>query len=179
MRIIGSSAADMIPRYYATLLSAITNAEKRIWVTTAYFVPTDEEEEDLEAAAKRGVDVRLLLPGSSDSGAALAMQHAAYGELLKAGVKIYETRGEVLHTKTAVIDGVWSVVGSSNFDHRSALFNDEVDAVILGRETAAALEAIFETQQQRAKAIDLASWRNRPFSQKIDETFSAVMRQLL
>ena len=179
MRIIGSSSADTIPRYYATLLSAITNAEKRIWVTTAYFVPTDEEEEDLEAAAKRGVDVRLLLPSTSDSGPALAMQHAAYGELLEAGVRIYETQGEVLHTKTAVIDGVWSVVGSSNFDHRSALFNDEVDAVVLGRETAAALEAIFATQQRRANEIDLAAWRDRPFSQKVDETFSALMRQLL
>ena len=109
LRIIGSTKDDTIPRYYATMLSAIFNAEKTVWVTTAYFVPTDEEEDALVRAARRGVDVRLLLPGSSDSELALAVGHAAYTDLLEAGVRIYETQYEVLHSKITVIDGVWSV----------------------------------------------------------------------
>ena len=161
------------------LLSAIRNAEKNVWVTTAYFVPTEEEVENLIYAARRGVDVRLLLPSKSDSDRALAVGHASYGDLLEGGVKIYETQNEVLHSKTAVIDGVWSVVGSSNFDHRSALFNDEVDAVVLGRETAAELEALFRDDLRNAKAIDLKTWEDRPLTQKLDESFSKVWQNLL
>ncbi len=179
VHIIGSTKDDTIPRYYATLVSAIAHAEKTVWVTTAYFVPTDEEEDALAKAARRGVDVRLLLPGNSDSGLALAVGHSDYTDLLKAGVRIYETQNEVLHSKTAVVDGVWSVVGSSNFDHRSALFNDEVDAVVLGRETAAALESIFEDQLRSAKEIELSNWKDRPFGQRLDETFSSLWQDLL
>jgi cardiolipin synthase len=179
LHIIGSTKDDTIPRYYATLISAITNAGKTVWVTTAYFVPTDEELDSLERAARRGVDVRLLLPGKSDSELALAVGHASYTDLLEAGVRIYETQNEVLHSKTAVIDGVWSVIGSSNFDHRSALFNDEVDAVVLGRETAARLESLFLEQLHDAKEIKLSTWRDRPFGDKLDETFSSLWQDLL
>ncbi len=179
VRVIGSEAIDTIPRYYATLLSAIRNAERTIWLTTGYFVPTDEELEDLRRAARRGVDVRLLLPGRSDSERALAVGRSHYGDLLEAGVKIYETRDEILHSKTVVIDGVWSVVGSSNFDHRSVLFNDEVDAVVLGRETARQLEAIFRDESGHAKQIDLASWEDRPLTEKLNETFSSIWQNLL
>jgi cardiolipin synthase len=179
VRVIGRTKDDTIPRYYATLISAISNAEKTVWVTTAYFVPTDEERDALAAAARRGVDVRLLLPGKSDSGLALAVGQSAYTDLLEAGVRLYEMQNEVLHSKTAVVDGVWSVVGSSNFDHRSALFNDEVDAVVLGRETAAELEAIFQDELRNAKEIQLSAWKDRPFGRKLDETFSSLWQDLL
>jgi cardiolipin synthase A/B len=179
IRVIGSTSDDVIPRYYATLLSAIRKAEKTIWVTTAYFVPTEDEREDLIHAARRGVDVRLLLPGKSDSDLAIEVGRANYEDLLEGGVKIYETQNEVLHSKTAVIDGVWSVVGSSNFDHRSVLFNDEVDVVVLGRETATQLEALFKDDLRDAKPIDLATWEDRPLPQKLDETFSSVWQNLL
>lgn len=178
VRIVGSNSGDTIPHFYATLLSAIVNAEKTIWLTTGYFVPTDEECEDLEAAARRGVDVRLLLPGTSDSPRALAIGRSNYSDLLEAGVKIYETRSEILHSKTAVIDSVWSVVGSSNFDHRSVLFNDEVDAVILGRETASMLETVFKDDMKGSHTIRLAQWRGRPFSERVDEAFSRVWQEL-
>src|SRR5690349_18095548 len=117
VRIIGSTPDRAIPRYYVALLSAARNAEKSIWISAAYFVPTDQEEEDLITAARRGVDVRLLLPGDSDSGMAMAVAHSHYSALLEAGVKIYETQNLVLHSKTVVIDGVWTVIGSSNFDN--------------------------------------------------------------
>jgi cardiolipin synthase len=179
LHIIGSTHGEIIPHYYATLLSAIRNAQNRILVTTGYFVPTEEEDEDLREAARRGVDVRLLLPGKSDSQLALAVGRSHYRELLEAGVKIYETPNEVLHSKTTVIDSVWSAIGSSNFDHRSTLFNDEVDAVVLGADTARQLEATFRDDLRNATAIDRKAWGNRPFLNKLDETYSRLWQNLL
>jgi cardiolipin synthase len=174
IRIIGSTPEHSLPVFYITLLSAIRNAESRIWITAAYFVPTHQEMEDLRAAAQRGVDVRLMLPSESDSDLALHTGHSHYSDLLEVGVKIYELEGAILHSKTATIDGVWSVVGSSNFDGRSVLFNDEVDAIVLGRETAAQLENAFRDDMSRAKEVDLEAWEQRPFGQKMTEFWSKI-----
>lgn len=179
VRVIGSTPEHAIPRYYVTVLSAIRNAEKSIWVSAAYFVPTDQEGEDLIVAARRGIDVRLLLPSDSDSPRALAVGRSHYSDLLEAGVKIYEAQNLVLHSKTAVIDGVWSVVGSSNFDRRSVLFNDEVDAVVLGSATAKELQTMFENDTKNAKQIDLANWRRRSLMARLDELYSTVWQDLL
>jgi cardiolipin synthase A/B len=179
VRIIGSNHNDTVPRYDATLLSAIRSAQKSIWLTTAYFVPTEDEMHDLEAAARRGVDVRLMLPAKSDSSLAIAVGHAAYGDLLEAGVKIFEFENGFLHSKCAVIDGVWSTVGSSNFDHRSILFNDEVDAVILGRGTAEQLATLFEKDESMARPISLAAWEDRSLTERIRELYSRLVEDLL
>jgi cardiolipin synthase len=172
--IIGSTPTHTIPIYYMTLLSAIRNAESRIWLTTAYFVPTREERADLMAAARRGVDVRLMLPRNTDSEVALNIGRSHYSALLRSGVRVFEIRDVILHSKTAVIDGVWSVVGSSNFDGRSVLFNDEVDAVILGRETGAQLETSFQEDIRNADEISREAWSRRPLEQKLRETYSRV-----
>ena len=169
VRILGSTPKDAVPRYYVTVLSAIRNAEQRIWMATAYFVPTQKEVEDLVAGARRGVDVRLLLPGQSDSDLAFTVGRSYYRQLLSGGVKISETRNEVLHSKVAVVDGVWTIIGSSNFDRRSVLFNDEVDSVVLGRETGQQIEAMFEDDFKQATPIELASWEDRPLPAKIKE----------
>jgi cardiolipin synthase len=174
VRIVGSTPDHSQPLFYITLLSAIRNAESRVWITAAYFVPTHAEMRDLIAAARRGVDVRLLLPSHSDSDLALDTGRSHYVPLLKAGVKIYELQDDILHSKTAVIDGVWSVVGSSNFDGRSVLFNDEVDAVVLGRETAAQLEAAFRHDLKNSKEIELKAWEDRPLKERMKEFFSGL-----
>jgi cardiolipin synthase A/B len=179
VRIIGSNHNDTIPRYDATLLSAIRSAQKTIWLTTAYFVPTEDEMHDLEAAAQRGVDVRLMLPSKSDSALAMAVGHSDYEDLLEAGVKIFEYEDGRLHSKCVVIDGVWSTVGSSNFDHRSVLFNDEVDAVILGPKTARQLEAQFTKDETEARRITLSAWEARPLSERIQELYSRTVANLL
>ena len=179
VRVIGSQGGQLTPRYYATLISAIRSAATHIWVTAAYFVPTHQEYRALARAARRGVDVRLLLPSHSDSAPALAAQHSHYADLLSSGVKIYERSEGILHSKTVVVDGVWSIVGSSNFDHRSVLFNDEVDAVVISAATGAQLESYFQQDLQHAAAIDLASWRQRPLSQKLREHFWRLWEQLL
>ncbi len=166
-------------RYYVTVISAIRNAESSIWITSAYFVPTHQEKVGLLAAARRGVDVRLLLPSHSDSGPALAVQHSHYEDLLRAGVKIYERDDGVLHSKSMVIDQVWSIVGSSNFDHRSVLFNDEVDAVVLGKETGAKLAADFMADLQHARAIDMEQWRHRSMLEHMREGLWKLLETLL
>ena len=170
-RIVGSTPDEKTPRFYVTLLSAIRNAERNVWLSAAYFVPTDQEEDDLIATARRGVDVRLLLPGDSDSKMALAVGRSHYGYLLDAGVKIYEVQNEVLHSKTASIDGVWTSIGSSNFDPRSVVFNDEVDAIVLGSATAGNFERMFEKDLAGAHAIDREAWRKRPLAQRFLELF--------
>ena len=179
LRIVGSGPDDKVPRYYVTLLSAIRNAERTVWLTTAYFVPTSQELEDLEDAARRGIDVRLLLPGKSDSSLSLAVGHSHYTELLDAGVKIFESHDAILHSKSAVIDGVWSTIGSSNLDHRSVLFNDEVDAVVLGRDTASALQALLESEMREAVPIDREAWSHRPLGERLREQIDRTWQNLL
>jgi len=169
VRVLGSTPKDAVPRYYVTVLSAIRNAEQRIWMATAYFVPTQKEVDDLVAGVRRGVDVRLLLPGQSDSDLAFTVGRSYYKKLLEGGVKIFETRNEVLHSKVAVVDGVWIIIGSSNFDRRSVLFNDEVDSVVLGRDTGEQIEAMFEDDFKQAAPIELAKWEDRPLPAKIKE----------
>ena len=180
VHVMGSSPDnERVPPYYASLLSAVRNAEIRIWATIAYFVPTRTEMEDLTAAARRGVDVRLLMPGKSDSPLTWKAGHARYADLLKSGVKIYETRDSMMHSKTIVVDGVWSVVGSSNVDHRSVIYNNEVDAVILGRETAGQLEASFQEEIAKAKPILLDEWEHRPIPQRFKEFFAKLWQNML
>jgi len=180
VRIIGSQAGGRLsPRYYATLLSSIRSASTRIDVTAAYFAPTRQESQALLHAARRGVTVRLLLPSHSDSQAALAVQHAHYGPLLHAGCEIYERQDGILHSKTVVADGVWSIVGSSNFDHRSVLFNDEIDAVVIGSRTGAQLEGLFEDGVGHAQRIAAEVWSHRPLSQRLRERFWLLWEALL
>ncbi|HET6620709.1 MAG TPA: phospholipase D-like domain-containing protein [Dongiaceae bacterium] len=179
IRIIGSSPEQDVSHYYVTAISAIRNAERRIWLTAAYFVPTFEETHALEDAAERGVDVRLMLPAVSDASTAIAVAHSHYSDLLESGVRIFELGGVVLHSKIMTIDGVWSAIGSSNFDHRSVLFNDEVDAVILGSRTAKGLEAIFAEDQKAAKEIKLEEWSKRPFTDRLGDFFQRNWQYLL
>lgn len=179
VRVIGSAPAKGMPLYYATLVSAIQHAEKEIYLSSAYFVPTHDQKTMLIAAAKRGVDVHLLLPGISDSAVAIRVQHSHYEDLLENNIHIYESNAEILHAKTVTMDGVWSVVGSSNFDYRSAASNHEIDIVVLGTTTAAALKQKFKQDVQKAKPIDLATFKQRPLLEKIKEKFYRVFQQYL
>jgi cardiolipin synthase len=180
VRIIGSTPKKEISRYYVTLVSALRSAERKIWISNAYFVPTPDEVAALIDAAGRGVDVRVMVPEKSDSPPAVEAARSHYSELLDAGVKIFETRNVVLHSKTVVIDGVWSAIGSSNFDHRSVLFNDEIDAVVIGKKTAEDLEAIFRDGEQTSNAIDRESWEaQRTFVERMRGFWSRMMETLL
>ena len=151
------------------MISAIGNSEREVKITQAYFVPDRQLLKALTDAAGRGVKVQLILPGRSDSEMTFHAGRSHYSALLEAGVRIYERKGALLHAKTVVIDGVWSSVGSSNLDWRSFLDNDEVNAVILGREFAAKMQAMFEKDLGSSDAIDLQSWESRSPALRIRE----------
>lgn len=154
---------------YKSLLVSMTLAKKSIHLTTAFFIPTPDMIDVLQAAAQRGVDVSLVLPSYSDSDLSIDAGHSFYDELLEDGVHIYERQGAVLHAKTAVIDGVWSTVGSSNLDWRSVLFNDECNAVILGPAFGQQMENMFQDDIAASKEIKLQQWQDRPLDERAHE----------
>ena len=179
VRVIGSTFNDPYSLMYLTLISAIGNAEKQVYLTNAYFVPDPQLLKSLTDAAARGVDVRLILPGYSDSALVFNAGRSHYTSLLEGGVKLYERKGALLHSKTAVIDGVWSTVGSTNLDWRSFLDNDEVDAVILGREFALKMQTNFTKDLEASQAIDLESWQHRPLLFRFKEWMARLWGRLL
>jgi cardiolipin synthase len=164
------SDADSESVNYLTLLSAIINAEKYVYLTNAYFVPDPQLTSALTDAARRGVDVRLLLPGRTDNWLVFHTGRSHYAKLLGAGVKIFERGHALLHAKSAVIDGVWSSVGSTNLDWRSFLHNNELDAVVLGPAFAQQMVAAFQKDLSESQAIDLREWERRPVHFRIQES---------
>jgi phosphatidylserine/phosphatidylglycerophosphate/cardiolipin synthase-like enzyme len=132
--VVGTSSDDERRRMYLALLAAIRESRQNVFVTMAYFVPDGRIRRALEGAARRGVDVELLLPGFSDSWVVLEAGRSYYAELLDAGVHIRELHGALLHAKTAVVDDVWTTVGSTNLDWRSLLYNDELNTIVLGED---------------------------------------------
>ena len=179
VRAIGSSPEEPYSLIYATLLSAIGSAETSVHLTNAYFVPDPQLLAALEAAARRGVDVTLILPSRSDSWLVLSAGRAFYQRLLRAGVKIFERRGPILHSKTALIDGVWATVGSTNLDWRSFLHNHELNAVVLGPGFGRQLQAMFERDLAESDAITLEMWGRRPLDQRVKELFARAWQYWL
>lgn len=169
VRAIGSASADPHSLIYLTLLSAIDNAEQQVHLTNAYFVPDPQLIKALTGAAQRGVEVKLILPSHTDSWAVFHAGRSHFSKLLRAGVKIYERRGVVMHSKTASIDGVWSTIGSTNLDWRSFLHNDELNAVILGRNFSRQMDAMFAKDLAESDAIDLDRWERRSLLLRLKE----------
>jgi cardiolipin synthase A/B len=161
-------------RIYATYLEAVRHSTRRLWLTNAYFAPNKELRQELTAAVKRGVDVRLIVPGFTDSSLILHASRSTFDELLSGGVRIFEQRYALLHAKTAVIDTALSMVGSANLDMRSFLHNNEVNAVVIGSSFARKLETVFERDLKDSKELDLATWRRRPLVEKVKESMSSL-----
>ncbi|HUP06105.1 MAG TPA: phospholipase D-like domain-containing protein [Caldimonas sp.] len=174
VRAIGSGPEDPYNLLYATFLSAINSAEGEILITNAYFDPDPQLQEALIAAVKRGVDVKLIVPSTTDSSLVFHAGRSHYEALLEGGVKLYERKAALLHAKTALIDGVWATVGSTNLDWRSFLHNQEVNAVVLGTDFGALMRASFDRDLADSRAITLEEWRHRPFSDRIKEAFSRL-----
>lgn len=179
VRAIGTSPDEPYSLTYAALLSAITNAESQIYLTNAYFVPDPQLLAALKDAAHRGVDVQLLLPGKTDSVLITHVSHSFYDELLRAGIKIFERQHALLHAKTAVIDGVWSTIGSTNLDWRSLVHNQEINAVILGPEFGAKMQATFEQDVRASMPITLEQWRRRSWINRIEEMGARLWARVL
>ena len=177
--IIGSSPDGMPSRMYLLLAAAITYSRESVWLTSAYFAPDENTINAIKAAARRGVDVRLLLPGITDSDAALRAGHSHYADLLAAGVRIFERHDALLHAKTAVIDSVWTTIGSSNLDWRSFCQNDEVNAVFLDLDFGRQMRTVFEADLAVADEIKLEKWQQRPQSARAKEWLARQFDRLL
>ena len=159
-----------------SVLAAITAAaRRRLWITNAYFAPRWRAVERLGEAVRRGVDVRLLLPGRSDVSLVRHAGHGYYAALLERGVRIFEYQSAVLHAKTAVADDFVSLAGSSNLDFRSFHFNAECNIVMLDEETGRAFSERFEQDLEESVEITPADWARRSFLHK---TGDALARRL-
>lgn len=174
VRAIGSTPDNDENLIYLTLMSAITHAERQVHLTIAYFSPDPQLLAALVDAARRGVEVTLVLPSYADSWPIFNLGRSHYDELLAGGVKIYEWRGAIMHAKTACIDGVWSTIGSTNMDSRSFLLNDEINAVILGRGFAAQMDAMFADDLTKSDAIVLDTWRHRSWLSRSKEQMARL-----
>jgi cardiolipin synthase len=154
---------------YKSLLVAINEARKSVHITSAYFVPDQQVVDALIAAARRGVDVKLVLPGVSDHGLVMYAGQAFYEQLLAGGVKIFQLQVAVLHAKTAVIDGAWSTIGSANIDRRSFIHNYELNVVVIDPAFGRDMESAFNEDLRDSKEVTLDQWRNRPWADRIKE----------
>ncbi len=179
VRAIGSSPDKGSNPAYLTFIAALTHAQKSVYITNAYFVPDAQLVEALLAAAGRGVDVRLVLPSTTDTPAAAFAARSNYDKLLRGGVRIYERQAALLHAKTAVVDGVWSRVGSTNLDWRSAVDNDELDAVIIGREFGQLMHRAYAMDEASSDEITLEAWQRRPLRSRFREWFYSRFGRLL
>jgi cardiolipin synthase len=154
-------------------------ARRSIWLTMAYFAPHDDLIEELCAAARRGVRVRLMLPGRGDVAALMVAARSFYETLMTAGVEVYERQGVILHAKTMVIDGMIGMIGSTNLDYRSIEYNLELSALVRSAAFGRQVEALFENDVRFAKRMSLGSWRRRPTWDRVVQWMVSRARYLL
>lgn len=179
VRAIGSTPGRDNRITFIAYAAAVTFAEHSIHMTNAYFIPDDQILDALTDAARRGVDVKIILPSITDSSLALSAQRYNYAELLKAGVKLYERRSVLLHAKTAVIDDVWSTVGSTNMDFWSLSSDYEANAIILSREFAGEMEKVFARDLAESEQIQWEEWKMRPLYPRVSEWFAHLFAHWL
>jgi cardiolipin synthase len=173
-----------IPRLWmfpirAMYLEAINRAYQHIYITQAYFVPDSDFVEALMAAARRGVDVRLLVPETSNHVVADWLSRGYYSELLAAGVQIFRFQGAMVHAKTATIDGRWSTVGTANIDRLSMTGNYEINVEFIDPEMAEQMERVFATDLGNARELTREEWEARGAHRKFTELVLAPLRPFL
>ena len=171
---LGSTPAE---RYLAL---SIAGARERLYITNAYFAPDENFLRLLTRSARRGVDVRLLLSGPrTDVRTARFAGRFRYDSLLTAGVRVYEYQPSPLHAKTFVADGVWTSVGTMNFDNRSLALNDEATLMVLDSAAGRRMEAVFFDDLRYAREIRLATFRRRPWAERLSEWAASQITRLL
>ncbi len=161
--------------------TAICLARSRIWIQNPYFIPEPDAIDAFGEAVARGVDVRVLMPSTSGSDNPM-VQHAGhrnFEKLLRCGVRLFEYPHTLLHQKVMTVDGVWSAIGSSNFDDRSFETNDELTLSIRDEALGRRFDAIFEKYVARASEIELERWRKRALSHRLTDHFFYALNELL
>jgi cardiolipin synthase len=164
---------------YVDIIEAIRNARHYIYITTPYFVPTHRLARTLKLAAERGVDVRIIIPEKSDYYAVDLGARAFFNMLLESGVRIFLFTGNMIHSKSIIIDGTWATVGSMNLDSASLLYNFEANIVTSNTSFAEELAAHFVRDIQETKEVLWKDWKNRFFIEKIPEILIRLVRKFL
>ena len=171
---VGSTEAE---RFFAL---SIACAKERLYITNSYFVPDHDFRQLIIAAARRGVDTRILTAGpETDVKSTLYAGRARYEELLEGGVRIYEYRETMMHAKTLVVDGMWSACGSMNADNRSLSFNEETVLMMLDEPLARTLERHFLEDLDHSAEIDLATFRQRGLADRLKERATHMVWRVL
>jgi cardiolipin synthase len=179
VKVIASDPRDEGNRIYSALLAAVDAAQVNVRFTMAYFAPGTDFVTALRSAAGRGVAVELVLPGRSDSSLAFHAGRSYYDDLLASGVRIYQMEHALMHAKTAVIDGVFSTVGSSNLDWLSFVANNELNVIVLGDDFGAEMNALFERDRAASKPVTLEDWRQRGVDDRAMETLGRLLERFL
>jgi cardiolipin synthase len=178
-QIVKSSPATGSFAMYTTFLLAVSAAQRTIEITNPYFVLDDKMQQALVKAARRGVRVRVLVPGAIDHNIVRQASRRQFGKMLRTGIEIYEYTPALLHSKTIVIDGVWATIGSTNLDNRSFAVNDELNLIVYNRRVAQRLERIFAEDVAVSKPVTYDDWRKRGLAAKVLEVMALPLRDLL
>ena len=165
--------------FAAVFRHAVNQARRRIWIANPYFLPPRSFRRALRRAARRGVDVRLLLPRRSDSPIVLWASQRSYAYYLRSGIRLFEWPGPMMHSKAAVVDGLWSTIGSYNIDPLSLLVNRELNLVLLGGGAGRAFEEMFEQDFAESAEIGAEAWKARGALRRLTENLCASFRILL
>jgi len=163
----------------AMYLDAISRAQRNIWMTHAYFIPDTDFVDELTAAALRGVDVKVLVPRTSNHVVADWISRGYFGQLQAAGVQIHRFEGAMVHAKTATIDGNWSTVGTANIDRLSMSGNYEINVEFIDRGMAEVMEAIFESDLSQSSYLSPRDWNSRGIHRRFTEGLLRPLRHLL
>jgi cardiolipin synthase len=179
-QMFGSSPVGGSESMHLMILLALTAAQKSIDIENAYFVPDRLTAEALAVAARRGVRVRIVVPGKfTDARVGRWAAQALYGDLLDAGVEIYEYQPTMIHCKVLVIDGTWTSVGSANFDDRSFRLNDEANLNVFSSDLAAEQIRYIEADIASSKRMVLRRWARRSSTRRIYESLALLLRSQL
>lgn len=179
VQIAASGPDSDYPHIMEAIFTAINGAEDYIRITTPYFIPNDQMLTALKTASRRGVDIEILIPKEGDSWAAKYATNSYILELLESGIKVYHYCKGMVHAKTMVVDGLLSTIGTSNMDYRSFEINFEITALIYNTGISAKMKEIFEDDVEHCEKVDIKEWEERPFVEKVKESFSRLWAPLL
>jgi len=179
-QVIKSSPSEGSSTVKLMYIVSIVSATKSICIASAYFVPDRDTIRALEGAVRRGVEVKVIVPGEHvDVPVARQASRWHYDLLLRRGIRIFEYQPTMMHAKTMVVDGIWTTIGSSNFDDRSFRLNDEVNVNVYDEGVAAEMERMFYEDLAKSEEITGRKWRRRPWLERIKERLAGTLKPQL
>jgi cardiolipin synthase len=176
--VVRSSPSDRATASRVAFQLLMEGADHQVRINTPYFLPDKALQRALIALAKRGVEVSIIVPGSgTDQKWVRLASRRLWGTLLEAGIRLFEYRDTMMHTKVLIVDGVWAVLGTTNFDNRSFEHNDEVNVAMLDRELAGRLLKDYEQDMAHSDEMTLERWRARPLWEKVVGPFIWILER--